>query len=242
MNRRSLYVPAVMGAVSFFGILLPGILGSYGYFIDEFYYLSCSARLDWGYVDHPPAAPALLRVSRLLLGDGLLALRVPAALAAAILVFGTGVMARRLGAGACGQLIACGALLSAPLVLVMSSFYSVNAFEILLWSALTWILVEIELRREPRLWLLFGLVAGVALMNKHTVVVLAVALAVGLVASRARRHLASPWLWLGIAVAALIFAPNLVWQIDHGWPSLEFYHNASLYKQTRMPSPIVLLL
>ncbi len=39
---------------------LPGVLGSYGYFIDELYYAACAARPAWGYVDHPPLAPWLL--------------------------------------------------------------------------------------------------------------------------------------------------------------------------------------
>lgn len=232
-------VPVALALVVFLVILLPGLLGPYGIFIDELYYLSCSARPAWGYVDHPPLAPILLRLSRAVLGDGLLALRLPAALAAGLLVLGTGLLARRLGAGALGQALAGVALASAPLVQVMFGFYSMNAFEILLWGALTWILVEIELRREPRLWLLFGLVAGVALLNKHTVVLLAAGLAVGLVLTPARRHLKSPWLWLGAALAAVLVVPNLLWQVENGWPSLEFYRNASLYKQVRLPAPAV---
>jgi hypothetical protein len=232
-------LPAALALATFLLILLPGLLGPYGVFIDELYYVSCSDRLAWGYVDHPPLAPMLLRLSRALLGDGLLALRLPAALAAALLAFGAALLARRLGAGTFGQALAGGALATAPLVQVMFGFYSMNAFEILLWGALTWILVEIELRREPRLWVLFGLVAGIALLNKHTVILLAGGLAVGLLLTPARRHLKSPWLWLGAALAALLVAPNLLWQVERGWPSLEFYRNAALYKQARLPASAV---
>jgi hypothetical protein len=116
-----------------------------------------------------------------------------------------------------------------------------NAIEILLWGALLFILVEIELGGSPRLWLLFGGLAGLALLNKHTVVTLALAVGVGLVATPARRHLRSRWLWLGAALAALLAAPNLLWQVDHGWPSLEFYRNAAFQKQVRPPAPQVLL-
>ncbi len=44
---------------------------SYGYFGDEFYYLACSERLAWGYVDHPPLSIALLALVRAILGDAL---------------------------------------------------------------------------------------------------------------------------------------------------------------------------
>jgi hypothetical protein len=73
-------------------------------------------------------------------------------------------------------------------------------------------------------------VAGLAGLTKHTVVTFLVALGVALVVTPARRHLATKWPYIGAAVAALIVAPNLWWQVTHGWPSLEFYRNAALHK------------
>jgi hypothetical protein len=237
-----LAVPIAFAAAAFLLLLVPGLLGKYGPFIDELYYVSCAERLAWGYVDHPPLAPALLKLSRALLGDGLLALRLPVAAAGALLMYGVGLLARRLGAGALGQSVACAALITAPLYQIMFGFYSMNALEILLWAALIWVLLEVELRNAPRLWLLFGGLAGLALLTKHTVVMLALALGIAMVATPARRHFASRWLWLGAVLAALLFAPNLAWQVEHGWPSLEFYRNASLHKQVRMPPLQVLSL
>lgn len=235
-------VIAVVTASAFFLLLVPGLVGPYGLFIDELYYLACSARLDFGYVDHPPLAPLVLRASRLLSGDAVgLALRVPAALAGALTVLLTALMARRLGARAYGQGIAAGALLSAPVVQVMFGFFSMNAFEILLWTVCCFILVEMALRDEPQLWLAFGVAVGVGLENKHTMVLLASGLAVGVLLTRERRWLGSRWPWIGAGIAALIFLPNVLWQVAHGWPSLEFYHNADVYKNVRTPPWEVLL-
>ncbi len=47
----------------------------YGYFRDEFDYLSCGNHLAWGYVDQPPLLPFLVRVSRTILGDSLRSIR-----------------------------------------------------------------------------------------------------------------------------------------------------------------------
>lgn len=44
----------------------------------------------------------------------------------------------------------------------------------------------------------------------------------GTLLTRTRRHLLSPWLWAGVALALLIVTPNLIWQIRHDWISLEF--------------------
>ena len=43
-----------------------------------------------------------------------------------------------------------------------------------------------------------------------------------------RRWLATRWPWLGALLALAIASPNLVWQMQEGWPSLEFYANAQL--------------
>lgn len=66
--RRSLGAVAVPLGVAFaavalqLGATLVGQLHGYGYFIDELYYIACARRLDFGYVDHPPLAPAILRL------------------------------------------------------------------------------------------------------------------------------------------------------------------------------------
>ncbi|MEW5983661.1 MAG: glycosyltransferase family 39 protein [Acidobacteriota bacterium] len=244
MTDRSLGVPPVPASVAvaaFLLFLVPGLVGYYGPFIDELYYVACASHLAWGYVDHPPLSPALLALSRSLLGDGLVALRVPAALAGAMTVLLAGLLARRLGAGKSGQLLASAAVALSPIIQLIFGFYSMNAFELLMWTVMAWLLVELALGAHPRLWLAFGVVAGLALMNKHTVVLFVFGLGVGMLATSARRQLATGWPYAGAAVAGLIFAPNLIWQMAHGWPSLEFYRNASFSKQVSVPMLQVLV-
>jgi 4-amino-4-deoxy-L-arabinose transferase-like glycosyltransferase len=219
---------------------VPGFLGSYGYFTDEMYYVVCSQHLAFGYVDHPPLSILLLRLVRTMMGDSLPALHLVPALAGASTLLLTGLIARRLGAGVFGQVLAAAAVMTAGVYHVMFSFYSMNALSILIWTLCFLLLVEIERRDEPRLWLAFGVVAGLGLQNKHTIVLLALALVVGLVLTRARRHLASRWLWLGLGIATLLAFPNLLWQLAHGWQSLEFYHNADVLKNVPTPPHVVL--
>jgi hypothetical protein len=220
---------------------LPGVLGPYGWFIDEFYYLACASHPAWGYVDHPPLSVALLAGIRALMGDSLLAVRcLPAALGAATAI-ATGLLARRLGAGTFGQALAALGIVTAGVPMVMFSFYSMNALDMLLWVLLLHLLVAISDEDRPRLWIPFGALLGLAFLNKHTVLLLPLGVLPAMLLTGERRHLARPLFAVGLAVAAVIALPNVLWQASNGWPSLEFYRNANLLKNNPTPAPEVVL-
>jgi 4-amino-4-deoxy-L-arabinose transferase-like glycosyltransferase len=223
-------------AAGFFALqLIPLANDEYGWFIDEFYYFACAKRLDWGYVDHPPLSIFLLRLVVGLFGESIVAARSVAAACGAATVLLTGVTAQRLGATRYGQLLAAAAVASAPVLIAVSGFYSMNAIEILLWSGASLVLVEILTRDEPQRWWLAGVLLGLALLNKHTVALFAAGLAVGLLASGRRALLLDRRLWLGVALAALIASPNLLWQVAHDWASLDFYRSASTKNAATSP-------
>ncbi len=232
---------AALGSVAFLLQWVPNLIDGYGYFIDEFYYIACTERLAWGYVDHPPLSIFILTANRLVLGDALWALRLLPALSGGCSVVLTGLMARRMGAGRFGQGIAATALLLAPVPLVMFGFYSMNSLEVLMWITACYVLVEIARTGNERLWMAFGLVAGLGLLNKHTFVLLAIGLGIGLLLTPMRRHLTSKWLWMGTILAAVLLLPNIIWQFQTGWPSLEFYRNADALKNVPTPPLKVLL-
>src|SRR5215216_5656880 len=64
--------------------------GRYGYFRDELYYIACGQHLAFGYVDQPPLSILLVRLSQILLGNSLFAIRLLPALAGAATVALTG--------------------------------------------------------------------------------------------------------------------------------------------------------
>jgi hypothetical protein len=208
--------------------LLPAFGETYGYFLDELYYLACAKRPALGYVDHPPLAPLALRGVVELLGDSLPALRLLPALAGGLVVILTGWMAHRLGGGSLAQTIAALSVAVAPIPLIVFGFFSMNCFELLLWSTACWILLELCRSGNERLWVPIGLVLGIALELKHTSILLIGGFGVATLLTPLRAHLARGWLWLGVLVTALLALPNAYWQLANGWPSLEFYRNLDL--------------
>ena len=221
--------------LSFCLLWLPSFGRQYGYFIDELYYLACASHPAFGYVDHPPLSVMLLALVRAVAGDALPVVRLVPAIAGAATIGLTGLMARRLGASPFGEAVAAGAAMTGSIYHVMFGFYSMNALALLFWTATFFVLVEVERQGRPALWVGVGLLSGMALENKHTFVLLLAGLAVGLLLTPARRHLRSRWLWTGAAVGVALVIPNLVWQAASGWPSIEFYRNADLYKNVTTP-------
>jgi len=197
--------------------------GNYGYFRDELYYIAASERLDLGYVDFPPFVALATALARTTLGDSLLALALLPALAGSAVVVLAGLMARELGGGRFAQGIAALAVLVAPNFLVFGTFISMDAFDQLFWVSATYVLLLILKRNEPRLWLLFGLIAGLGLLTKLTMLSFGFAVLVALLITPARRQLLSPWPWIGGAIAVAFLAPYLYWNATNGWPTPEFW-------------------
>lgn len=236
MMMKVHYRTLVSIAAAIFALkLVLNLRGGYGYFIDELYYLACARRLDFGYVDHPPLAPFLLRVHTELFGSSLVAVRTLSALVGAATIVLAGWVAAFVGGGRYAQALTGLGVALAPLYLLVFDMFSMNGLEILFWTASFAVVLVMVQRNDPRLWLLYGAIAGLGLLNKHTMVLAGVATLVGLLLSPSRKLLWSPWLVGGGLVALVLFLPNLLWQAANGWPSLEFYRNASLLKN--LPSP-----
>lgn len=205
-------------------------INNYGFFRDELYYRACGEHLAWGYVDQPPLIAFIAWIARHTFGDSLFGLRLLPVLCGAAVVYITGRVARELGGGLFAQFLAATAILLAPAYLAFDSFFSMNAFEPLIWLLCAWIVIRIINGASPKLWLLFGAIAGIGLENKHTMLVFGFAIVVGLLFGGQRRQLMSRWIWAGGAIAFAIFLPNLIWEATHGWPQIEVVRNGQALK------------
>ncbi|MEJ2581766.1 MAG: glycosyltransferase family 39 protein [Acidobacteriota bacterium] len=197
---------------------VPGLF-RYGYFRDELYFLDCAKHLDWGYVDCAPLVAVYAKVA-LLLGGSLPALRVLPMLAGAGMVALTVLLARQLGGGAYAQALAAVGILIAPVHLMIDSILSMNAAEPLFWMGCAYVLILIRRGADPRLWLVFGVLSGLGLQNKHSTLFFGAAVAVAILVTPLRRELLKPWIWLGAAIALAIFLPNIIWQWQNDFPTI----------------------
>src|SRR5438034_6903654 len=161
----------------------------YGYFRDELYYIACGQHLAFGYVDLAPLSALLIRLSHLLLGDSLFAIRFLPAVASALNVTLTGMIARELGGRSWAVALSCTASLCALVFLAVGNFFSMNAFEPLFWMGAIYLLVRIINGGSPTLWLWFGVLLGLGIENKHSTVFFGVGIFAALLLTPVRRHL-----------------------------------------------------
>jgi hypothetical protein len=216
---RVAWVPLAAVAAGVAALLL-AVAGRYGYHRDELYFLRAGGEPAWGYVDQPPLTPLLARAMDALFPGSVAGLRVPSALAAAAVVVLTGLIAREFGGRRPAQLLAAGGMALSAVLLAVGHLLSTTTFDLLGWTALSWLLVR-ALRDGGPVWLGAGAVAGAALLNKWFPAFLLAALLAGVLAVGPRAALRSPWPWAAGLLALAIWAPNLVWQGTHDWPQLE---------------------
>jgi dolichyl-phosphate-mannose-protein mannosyltransferase len=218
LNRPSW--PSVAAIIGVLTVIRVWVAARAGLAPDEVYYWLWSRTPAFGYSDHPPMVAWWIWLSRQALGDTAIAIRMPpilSALVTSLVVFGT---ARQLFASYAIALravlwfnamvlIGVGAILSTP-----------DAPSTMFWALAIWALSAIWRTERPWFWLLVGLFAGLGCVSKYTNFFLGPGILVWLLIDpRARRWLASPWLWAGGFIAFVVFAPVLFWNAEHGWIS-----------------------
>lgn len=211
----------------------------YSYFRDEFYYIACGRHLAWGFVDHGPIVAVQGRLGELLFGDSVFALRIFSALAGAATVFLTGILTWSLGGLRPAQALAMVGVLVAPIYIALDGFLSMNSFEPVFWMLCTLALIQlVGGSPQPVWWTIFGLSAGIGLLNKPSIIFFLAATGVGLLLTPYRRILFTRWSAVGIALTIAIALPYVFWQIHNHWPTLEFLNNDKIGNKNILLGPV----
>ena len=215
-------------------IILLIFANNYGLFRDEFYYLACARHLDLGYVDQPALSIFILAISKTLFGQSIIGVRILAYIASCVTVFMAGLIARELNGGKFAQALAAVSVLFAGVLLGSGSYFSMNVFDILFSTITFYLLIKLLKNDNPKLWIYIGILFGIGLENKYSFLFLGFGFAIALLLTNRRKDLLSKYLWIGAGLAVLLFLPHIIWQIKNHYPTLDFIHNAALYKNRPM--------
>ena len=183
---------------------------------DEAYYRLWSTALAPGYLDHPPMVALMIRAGTALAGGGPLGVRLLAPFAA---LLGSLLLMDAVDRAAPGRGEAAALLLNSTLLFGAGAIIVTPDTPLLLfWTAALWALARLEETWDRRWWFAAGLATGLALFSKYTAFLIFPAVLVWLIAVRPR-ELRRWEPWAGLALAFLVFAPDIAWNAAHHWVS-----------------------
>jgi Dolichyl-phosphate-mannose-protein mannosyltransferase len=196
--------------------------GQYGFHRDELATLDDARHLAWGYVAYPPLTPFVARIAMALFGTAPAGVRFFTALAQCAAMVVAGLMARELGGGRRAQIVAALAVAVSPLSLIAGHLFQYVSFDFLWCVLAAYFVIRLLRSGNEHWWIAIGAAIGLGLMTRYTIAWPVAGLAVGFLVTPARRLLLSWWLMAGAGVALIIFLPNLIWQAQHGFISVDF--------------------
>jgi hypothetical protein len=193
---------------------------------DEAHYWDWSRHLDWSYYSKGPVVAHLIRAGTTLAGacsrrsveSDMVAVRAPAVLCSSLLLAGLYVLTLQVyGRESLGAAVVALAL-TLPVVAAGASLMTIDAPYTCCW---TWALVlgfHAACRRSAWAWPAAGLLVGLGILAKYTMVLWLPSFALFLAsAGRRRRLLMRPGFWILCAVAGACCLPVVWWNARHGW-------------------------
>jgi len=194
----------------------------YGFHRDELQFLSDARHLDWGFVAYPPLTPFVEHIGMSLFGLSLVGLRLFSVLAQSTAIVVAGLMARELGGRRLAQVAAELAVTLSPLPLFEGTEFQYSSFDYLWWVLAAYFLIRLFKSEDSRWWLAVGAALGIGLLTKYSILFFIAGILGALLLTRARRYFLTGWFWAGVALALLIFLPNLLWLARHDFISYHF--------------------
>ena len=192
-------------------------------------------------MDVPPLPPLILAGVRFLFGDSLFALHLIPALSGALFLILAYLLIKKLNGNRFALFLTLTTVLLAPCFMWWDSVYTYDTFNKLCWLLFSFLMIRLIQTEDPKYWIYIGITSGVALLFKITILYLGLGWLIGLIVTKQRKLLfRREVLWAGVLVL-IICSPYLLWQIQHRFISLEYYHNYAAGKVSSFSLPGYLL-
>lgn len=180
---------------------------------------------QWGYYKHPPLPAWALHIFQSTLGD--IGPFLLSQLCIGMTLFCVWRLGRRLLSpeqAAFGVL----ALMGVYYFTWPTTEFNHNIAQMPLWAAAVLLFHRGTTDWRYGDWLLLGLVAGLGLLTKYSVVVLLATMFLWMLwRPELRKGLACPQLWAGVLVMLLVFLPHLLWLVQHDLLPFSYFEGRS---------------
>ncbi|POY35284.1 hypothetical protein C3K47_15995 [Solitalea longa] len=185
---------------------------------DEYLYIAEGDHLAWGYLEVPPLVPFLAFITKSVFGGSVTAIRLfPALFGASMVAFG-GLIAREMGGRKYAEILGCCAILFSSAFVRTSILFQPVIAELFFWTLYSYLMVRYLNERSTKVLIFLGIAFGLGMMTKYSSAFFIVSLLLSLAITTERKVFVNKWFWWAVAIAVIIFLPNLIWQYSYHFP------------------------
>lgn len=217
-NRRSTYTGFILIFVAIKVILNLFAMTHFGFQRDELLHLALGDHLDWGFKEVPPVIAVIAKISSTLFGDSVFATRIFSTIFSGLIIWFTGLITVELGGRRFAVALACLAMIFSPAFMASDYLLQPVVFDQFWWVVTVYLIIKYINTSSVKYLYFIGLAIGLGLLTKYTMAFFAFALIIGLLATKQRRILFNKHTLGAIAIAVLLFLPNIIWQFNHHLP------------------------
>lgn len=196
------------------------------YHRDELLYFSLSNHLDLGYASVPPLISWLAFIMKGALGFSMFSVKLLPALLSGLFVYLASLITKELGGDRFAQILTAVALTCTPFVLRAFILFQPVCFDVFFWTLIYYLVLKF-INSNQNKWLYYlGGIIGVAILNKHLVLLQVMSLIAVLPFTKYRSLFQARSFYICLGLAILVASPNLIWQMTNDFPL--FSHMAAL--------------
>jgi len=218
------YVNITIAALALFNVILHLVFSfNLEYQRDELLYFSLGLHPSFGYATVPPLTGWIAMIMQNIFGYSLFAVRFFPALLSGLMVFLMSGLAKELGGSGYSRILAAIGIIISTFGLRTFLLFQPVHIDLILWTLSFYLITKFINTSSGKYLILFGITAGLALLNKYLIGLLFLSFLVIIPFTCYRDIFRNRKFWYGILAGTLIFLPNIIWQIANGLPVINHF-------------------
>lgn len=226
---------------------------TFEYHRDELLYFSLGTHPAAGYATTPPLIGWLAYTLIRVLGYSLFTVKLIPALFSGGMVYLGAALAKELGGKEYAMILAALSMIIPPLMLRAFFLFQPVFLDIFFWTLTFYYVIRTINTKNDNYLLVLGALAGIGMLNKYLIALLFLGIILLLPFTPHRKVFREKKIYAGLAIAFILFLPNLVWQFTHDLPVIghmralndtQLVHvdrTGFLFEQLLMPFAAILL-
>ena len=207
-----------------------------GFDCDEIMHIESGNHLAWGYMSIQPLVGFLAWIQNIFNSESVFVHHLFSHIASVLIVLFSGLTVKKLGGSWKAILLALTCILVAPGFTMSHHLFTPLVFEQLFWLLSFYVLISYCQQNQPKYLLYLAVFLALGFMSKISILILIAGFGISILIYR--RDLFNKKIsWLSLIVFLLIILPNIIWQYQHQFPSIN--HMIALHSKMLVKIDIV---